>query len=97
MPSATFRTKAFLLASALLLASGCGGREVARPQLTPPADLLSRPDRPRIPEAAATSEAAFAAYQEDVSDWGDGLAGQIDRACRWFQQAGVVGLECRPD
>jgi hypothetical protein len=47
-----------------------------------------------MPAEAVMSEAAYEAWREDVSDWGDTQAGIIDRACLWLRNAGVV-LECR--
>lgn len=47
-----------------------------------------------MPPEAVSSEAAYEAWREDVSDWGDGLAAQMRRACDWFRRAGVQSLDC---
>jgi len=97
MPSVTFPTKAFLLASALVLVSSCGDKARIPPpaNLNPPANLLTHADEPAITAEAATSEAAYERWREDHSDWGTDNAGIIDRACWWFQDAGITTLTCR--
>ncbi|HYI43715.1 MAG TPA: hypothetical protein VD768_08855 [Sphingomicrobium sp.] len=47
-----------------------------------------------MPPEALTSEAAYEGWREDVNDWGETNAGVIDRACWWFQDAGIK-LDCR--
>lgn len=79
-----------------MLASSCKDRLPPPASLNPPADLLKRPDKPKMPPEALTSEAAFEGWREDVNDWGEGLAGTVDRACWWFKDAGVTSLDCRP-
>jgi hypothetical protein len=64
--------------------------------LTPPADLLQRDEKPRIPVEAATSEDAYEDWREDVNDWADASAAIIDRACKWFEDAGIETLLCTP-
>lgn len=87
-----FRIRPLLLASALVLVSSCGVK-VPPPALAPPADLLRHPVRPAISADALTSEQAYEAWRDDVDDWGKANADIIDRACWWFQDAGVV-LTC---
>lgn len=89
-----FRIRPLLLASALVLASSCAANQ-ARPGLNPPADLLRHPPRPAIGTDALTSEQAYEHWRDDVDDWGKGNAAIIDRACWWFQDAGVT-LACAP-
>lgn len=95
MFSRPFPTKPFLLASALFFATSCADRMPPPAPLTPPADLLSHPDRPALTMDAADSEAAWENWRGDVDDWGQGNADIIDRACRWFRDAGIA-LSCRP-
>ena len=89
-----FRIRLLLLGSALALVSSCGAKQ-ERPVLHPPADLLSHPARPAIGTEALTSEQAYEGWRDDVDDWGKGNADIIDRACWWFQDAGVT-LTCAP-
>ena len=97
MRFAPSRIGLLLTASALVFASSCADKARIPPpaNLHPPADLLTRKDKPAAPVEAATSEAAYEAWREDVNDWGEENAGIVDRACWWFQDAGVK-LDCRP-
>lgn len=77
-----------------MLASSCADKLPPPANLNPPADLLARADKPVMPPEALTSEAAYEGWREDVNDWGETNAGVIDRACWWFQDAGIK-LDCR--
>lgn len=61
--------------------------------LSPPAALFQRPEEPRMPLAAATSEAAYEKWREDQADWGKVLDSRFYTACQWFLVAGVK-VEC---
>jgi hypothetical protein len=79
-----------LIASALALAlSGCG-KEQPRPNLTPPAALFQRPERPVMPPEAVSSEAAYEKWREDQADWGKKLDSLFYGACKWFEGAGMA-------
>lgn len=43
---------------------------------------------------ALASEEAYEAQRDAKIEWGRGNASIIDRACKWFKDAGVPGLEC---
>lgn len=82
------------LVSVAGLASSCGGNVRPTVQLSVPADLLQRRDRPPIPVEAVASEAAYEGWRDDVQEWGEENAGIIDRACAYLKDAGVT-LTCR--
>lgn len=42
-----------------------------------------------------TSEQAYERDRTAKIEWGRDNAGIIDRACQWFKDAGVKGLDCR--
>lgn len=44
---------------------------------------------------ALMSEKAYEDQRNAKIEWGRDNAGVIDRACRWFRDAGVKGLDCR--
>jgi len=48
-----------------------------------------------MPPEALTSEEAYEQARDAKIEWGRENAGIIDRACRWFQRAGVTGLVCK--
>lgn len=62
--------------------------------LNPPADLLTRSDEPVTSPEALISEEAYERSRDAKIEWGRSNAGVIDRACRWFVEAGVK-LDCR--
>lgn len=45
-------------------------------------------------DAALTSEKAYEDQRNAKIEWGRGNASIIDRACWWFQDAGVKSLSC---
>ena len=90
----TFLTRALLLASAPVLASSCAGNPEPQVGLNPPADILSRADEPQMTPEALTSEEVYERQRDGKIEWGRDNAGIIDRACWWFQDAGVP-LTCR--
>lgn len=44
---------------------------------------------------ALSSEEAYERQRDAKIEWGRANAGVVDRACRWFRDAGVTGLRCR--
>ena len=89
------RIRACLLASVLACALSSCGRESPPLNVTPPADLLSRPDEPPMTADALTSEEAYERQRDAKIEWGRDTAGRMDRACWRLQDAGVK-LDCRP-
>jgi hypothetical protein len=67
---------------------------------SPPAPLLRPAPEPAFPPAALEPGAAGAkaerAFNDDVLVWGRGLKLQIDRLCRWTENAsgGKVQIGC---
>jgi hypothetical protein len=45
--------------------------------------------------AALASEEGYERERDAKIEWGRGVAGTLDRACWWMQDAGVTGLRCR--
>jgi hypothetical protein len=77
-----------------LPAWSCGERPNSDGSLSPPADLLSHPDEPEMTADSLTSEKAYEDQRNAKIEWGRGNASVIDRACWWFQDAGVKSLSC---
>lgn len=96
MRSPAYRIAALVLVSTFAPAFSCSDRTPPPAPLSPPADLLQRADKPVLSVEGANSEAAFERWREDVNDHSDAGDGIIDRACWWFQDAGIRLLTCRP-
>lgn len=94
MRRALFRISALALVSVLLPAWSCGERLNSAGSLNPPADLLSHAGEPEMTAAALNSEQAYEDQRNAKIEWGRGNASALDRACWWFQDAGVHGLSC---
>jgi hypothetical protein len=45
-------------------------------------------------DEALTSEDAYERQRDAKIEWGRGNASTLDRACWWFQDAGVKSLSC---
>lgn len=87
-----------LLVSAATLAlpiAACQPKPRPTVNISPPANLLTHSDEPATPDAALTSEEAYERSRDAKIEWGRANADAIDRACRWFRDAGVTSLTCR--
>lgn len=89
------RTAALLIAAVLSTASACGSPERPPPiLLVPDAQDLQPPAKPQVTAEVLTSEQAANAFDSSVEAWGDSMALQIGRLCRWFADNGATGLTC---
>src|SRR5690349_12299809 len=88
-------TRLLLLGSALAAASSCADKTRPTVALNAPANLLTHPDEPAMPDAALVSEEAYERSRDAKIEWGRDNADIIDRACRWLRDAGVTSLTCR--
>lgn len=86
------RMPALALAASLSLVSGCASRGLVFP---PSADLRV-PPKPQLAPEAVTSEAALDAHDIAIETRGDGLAAQVGRLCRFFDELGMPDLDCPP-
>jgi hypothetical protein len=90
--------RSLILLPAMLLSlsivSGCA-TPVTSSQKYPPADDLQRPAKPKISVDILTSERLHEEYNAAVEAWGDGLAAQVDRLCRFERQLGAP-VTCPP-
>lgn len=62
--------------------------------LSPPAKLLAHDNEPQMSAQSLTSEEVYEKERQAKIEWGRNNAGILDRACWWFQDAGVKGLTC---
>jgi hypothetical protein len=53
---------------------------------------LQRPAKPKISVDILTSERLHEEYNAAVEAWGDGLAAQVDRLCRFERQLGGANV-----
>lgn len=89
-----FLTRLPLLASALVLVSSCDAKPQSAGHLSPPASLLQHGPEPQMSAASLESEETYERERDAKIEWGRENASVIDRACRWFKDAGVKGLVC---
>ena len=73
--------------------NACATPESASIALPPAADLRV-PAKPVPTEEILTSAKASAAHSSAVEAWGDRMALQIGRLCRWTAAIGAKGLDC---
>lgn len=96
----TSPTKGLLIASVLVLAPSCAGRDASVEFLPPPPAALvtARQDDPRpvLPDEALESEEAFDTWQKDVNDWGDRRDGLAYRWCKLVSRFTEEPLDCGP-
>jgi hypothetical protein len=64
-----------------------------RPIVTPPADLLTPPAEPPMSPRSLESEEIYENDRTAKIEWGRSLRDQMNRACKWFLDAGVK-LDC---
>lgn len=79
--------KPLLALSFALLASGCAHSTSPSIAFPSPADL-SVPQKPQLSVDDVASAAALAEHNSAVEAWGDGMALQIGRLCRWANANG---------
>lgn len=97
MRLATFRIMLLVPASVLVSASSCEERPRPTVGLNPPAKLLQHDPEPPMPAEALASEEVYERSRDAKIEWGRKNAGIIDRACKWFKDAGVTVLECETE
>ena len=73
--------------------SACAHPARLRP-ISPPAADLAVPAKPVPTVEILTSAQASAEYNSALEAWGDGMAAQLGRLCRWAATNGVRGLDC---
>ena len=81
--------------AAASIASGCVSRAPIPPAFPPAVDLRA-PEKPRPTPAIVESEQAALAYDNAIEAWGDAMALQIGRLCRWAKAMGQEDLGCPP-
>lgn len=85
------RVALLALPLSLSLVSACGGT-AGYPRL---ADLQAVTEAKPIPtDEIATDPQAEASYNAAVESWGDRLWSAGGRLCRYFDKAGMKGLDC---
>ena len=97
MQQRTYRTRGFLLASALALTvSACGGSPEVEHLPPPPLALQSDQvdPRPVLPSGAESSEAVYEAWLSDALDWGERRDLQARRWCAWANTWLAVKIDC---
>lgn len=82
-----------LALSAAFSVSACSTPAPVR-QTFPLAADLAVPPKPRPTVETLTSAQASAQYNSDVEAWGDAMAAQIGRLCRWAKGSGAPVLSC---
>ena len=93
MPSKLAPMTVCQVLSAVSILSACA--KPASPTLAfPPAADLAVPAKPVPSVEILTSAKASAAHSSAVEAWGDGLALQIGRLCRWAEEMGARGVNC---
>lgn len=92
----SYPMRVLLIASCAGLAQSCHS---PRPpvQVSVPADLFVRADRPAMTAGATESEAEYERVVSARDAWGMDVARRLDAACRYLKAVGIVGLECRGD
>lgn len=83
-----------LALSAAFSVSACSTPAPVR-QTFPLAADLAVPPKPAPTVETLTSAQASAQYNSDVEAWGDGLAAQVARLCRWAKGSGMA-VTCPP-
>lgn len=90
------RLLAPLLALSLSLGvSACASKGPPLIAYPPAADLVA-PAKPQLSAEAVEKEdaVALALHDSAVESWGDGMALQIARLCRWATANGMKGVTC---
>lgn len=93
MPSPAGPTRLLLALSCAWLASACASKGPPLTAYPPPADLAV-PSKPQLAPEALGSAVALAEHNSRIEAWGDGLALQIGRLCRWAEDMGAKGVRC---
>jgi hypothetical protein len=94
MPRAISPIRLLALASALVCVSSCNDKPNSAGSLAPPANLLAHQSEPEMTADALASEEAYERQRDAKIEWGRENASIMDRACWWFQDAGVKALAC---
>lgn len=93
MRFAGFPMSGLLVLSCSWAVAACAHKAPPNPVFPPPADLRAAP-KPQLAAEALGSARALAEYNAAVEAWGDGLAAQVGRLCRWSEEMGAEGLSC---
>lgn len=95
MPSAPGPIRLLLALSFASLVAACATNESPRP-VFPSAVELTVPPKPQltVEAVAAGSAVALAEHNSAIEAWGDSLAAQVARLCRWAEGNGAKGLSC---
>ena len=92
MPTMRRPIAGLLLLAVLSCAPGCASRTPV--QSYPPVADLIVPAKPTLTAAALQSDKAANDYDAAVEAWGDGLALQVGRLCRWAVANGMRTIDC---
>lgn len=88
MPMKTSLTAALLIALSAAGVSSCASKAVTHQEFPNASEVLP-PPKPRLSIDALTSEAAGEAHDDAVEAWGDTMALQIARNCRFLAKLGM--------
>jgi len=84
-----------LLVMSLLAAPACAHKAPTFQTYPPAADLQVSP-KPRLSAEALSSSEALNRHNIAIEMWGEGLARQVGRLCRWAEAGGMPDINCPP-